>query len=161
MHVRWICSNMTASECFLISGHTHIKLTHFNCLVGWHFRPHGFRNSPCYMLHQSQLWIERSFESTTINISTNEWSVPITSANAILWQSKTNSSDITSLHTGTVRGTLAGCSTSLSIASLIVSEELTCLFRDMFLDSLSQVEPWMFNEQKITPTLCMLKSHKL
>lgn len=75
------------SQCFLISGHTRIKLTHFNCLVGWHFSPHGFRNSPCYMLHQLQLWIEWSFEGTAINISANEWSVPITSANAILWQS--------------------------------------------------------------------------
>ena len=35
------------SQCFLITGHTHIKLTHFNCLVGWHFSLHGFRNGPC------------------------------------------------------------------------------------------------------------------
>lgn len=74
---------------------------------------------------------------------------------------QTNSSDITSLHTRTVRGTLVGCSTSFRIASVIVFEELTCLFRDIFLDSLSQGELWMFSEQRIMLTLYMLKSHKL
>lgn len=73
---------------------------------------------------------------------------------------QTNSSDITSLHAGIVRDALVGCSTSLRIASLIVSEEPTCLFRDTFLDNLSQGKLWMFSEQRIMLTLYMLKSHK-
>lgn len=148
------------SQCFLISGHTHIKLTHFNCLVRWHFSLHGFRNGPCYMLHQLQLWIERSFESTAINISANEWSVPITSANAILRQSTQivqTSHHCTQKQSGAlwrVRHITESCITDRL-------EELTCLFGDTFFDSLSQGELRMFREQRIMLTSYFFNSCKL
>lgn len=111
------------------------------------------------MLHQLHLWVGCSSESTTVNISANEWSVPITSANAISWQSKQFRPHITA-H-GNRKGHSGGVQ---PIPEKCITDHLQGAnpsFQRHISDSLSQGELWMFRGQRIMSTLYMLKGRKL